>query len=84
LSKGYIAIVDAEDYESLKDYPWFAMTVHGRAYAAHKPANSKKSFLMHRMILKAQPGDRIFFVDDQPLNNRRQNLILKPAKKKAA
>jgi hypothetical protein len=84
LSKGYIAIVDAEDYESLKDFPWFAMTVHGRAYAAYKPANSKKSFLMHRILSQAGSGERVFWLDGQTLNNRRSNLTVRASKKKAA
>jgi hypothetical protein len=80
ISRGYHALVDAEDYERVLAYcrNW---TVHtsadGQVYAkAHVPGSGKrgKSIRLHRFLLDAKPGELVDHWDGDGLNNCRYNL----------
>lgn len=74
LAKGNFAIVDDEDFESLKDFRWFLS--HG--YAARSTGcprlNNRSTALMHRMILGVIKGEQVDHINMDTLDNRRSNL----------
>ncbi len=72
LTKGKIAIVDAEDYEHLKQYKWYADIQTGRFYAC-RFANKKKIY-MHRYLTNPPDGLVVDHIDGNGLNNCRSNL----------
>lgn len=77
LTRGFVALVDDEDYESLSKWKWSADKV-GYAYRmAYDPATRKQRYQsMHRQILGLSPDDRRFVdhIDLNKSNNRRANL----------
>jgi len=72
LTKGQVAIVDAEDYEWLSKYKWHAVKT-GDKYYAYRSRN-KRSLSMHRMIMNEPKGMIVDHKDGNGLNNRRSNL----------
>lgn len=83
LTRGYVAVVDDEDYEELSRHKWGAHIDKNNVYARRlqrktEYGNSKpKPVYMHRQILGV--ADRRIDVDHRDhdgLNNRRQNLRL--------
>lgn len=75
LTRGYIAKVSPEDYARVACLPWFALVTKGGVYAAYKPSYSKKTILLHRLILDAPPGVLVDHVRrDEKLNCTRENL----------
>jgi hypothetical protein len=80
LTKGKIAIVDAEDHERLARYSWYAI-YHKSSdmyYAARndRSIGEKICVLMHREILGLGKDDKRLgdHIDRNSLNNRRLNL----------
>jgi hypothetical protein len=72
LTKGFVALVDDEDYEWLSCYNWCAAVTKNNVYAKR----NLKGILMHREILKYHGYD-IHFVDHfdhNGLNNQKSNL----------
>ena len=50
LTKGYITLIDDEDYQRIMAFgPWMALVTDGKVYAAH--SKNKHTYLMHRFIL---------------------------------
>jgi len=85
LTRGYVALVDAEDYEWLtRDYKWcvcFSRRKNTepspRAYSRIRGSGracSSKLILMHRLITNAPRGLDVDHIDHNGLNNRRNNL----------
>jgi hypothetical protein len=72
LTKGKVAIVDAEDYEWLSKYKWHAVDTGGKFYAYR--CRNKRSISMHRMIMGEPKGKVVDHRDGNSLNNRRSNL----------
>lgn len=77
LTKGYVAIVDAVDYEWLMQWQWCAWvrsnTVYARSNA--KRVNGKsRAILMHRLILGVDSNVDVDHRDGNGLNNVRLNL----------
>ncbi len=79
LTKGYVALVDDEDYNKVAAFPWSA-TVCRDSTGAIKSVYAKRtehgtSVMMHRFILGLQ--GRHIFVDHENrcgLDNRRRNM----------
>lgn len=75
LTKGYVAIVDDEDYELVSTFKWYALTPKAtdRIYAV-----SRRGFVyMHRLILGLHPGDPyVDHINRDGLDNRRANVRL--------
>lgn len=69
LTKGYVAIVDDEDYAALILYKWHAHETNGAVYAA-----SSRVGLMHRFLLGLKPGEEVDHKDRNGLNNQRSNI----------
>jgi hypothetical protein len=72
LTKGKVAIVDAEDYEWLSKYKWHAVYTGSKFYAYR--CRNKRSISMHRMIMGEPKGKVVDHIDGNSLNNRRSNL----------
>jgi hypothetical protein len=72
LTKGKVAIVDAEDYKWLSKYKWHAVDTGGKFYAYR--CRNKRSISMHRMIMGEPKGMVVDHRDGNSLNNRRSNL----------
>lgn len=75
LTKGYVALVDEEDYEWLSQFKW---CVNSDGYAVKASQNGFKRIAvrMHREILQAPKNFDIDHVNCNRLDNRRSNLRL--------
>lgn len=75
LSQGLFALVDAEDYDLVKDYKWCADFKNGRCYAMRKIKRTI-TIRMHRLILGLTPGDGkiVDHKNGNGLDNRRENI----------
>jgi hypothetical protein len=80
LSKGFVALVDAADYDWLSQWKWHArVKPNGAAYAARAGTGEegkRGSVLMHRVILGAEPPEYGDHISGDTLDNRRDNLRL--------
>lgn len=79
LTRGYVALVDLDDYEMLSRLKWRAkVEADGRVYAsAHLPRSGKrgKAVVMHRYILGVtDPLVKVDHRNGDGLNNTRDNL----------
>jgi hypothetical protein len=76
LTRGYVALVDDEDYDTLAQYKWHASTTCGITYAFHSFADGGRirSVPMHRVIMSPTPDMQIDHVNHDGLDNRRENL----------
>ena len=86
LSRGFVAIVDADDYEWLSKYKWCVVT-NGKRFgnrpfalttvkAEYDGETWTKRELMHRMILGIRQRDSVVVdhINGNSLDNRRNNL----------
>ncbi len=74
LTRGYVAIVDAADYDWLMQFKWqwsCGYASHSKRVAGRKNA---VAILMHRMIVNPLPGFEIDHINGDRLDNRRCNL----------
>lgn len=69
LTQGQITIIDAQDWDLVKNYRWCLSSKRHLKYAI-TPQNIK----MHRLILTVPMGKFVDHIDHNPLNNRRNNL----------
>lgn len=84
LTKGYITIVDDEDFDWLNQWRWYASVggiKNNKPYAArkalrHTPTGRQEHILMHRLILNAPPDKMGDHINGDSLDNRRRNLRL--------
>lgn len=70
LTKGKVAIVDDEDFESLSQFKWHCSV----GYAMRREYPSRKILLMHRVILNPPEGKEPDHINGDRLDNRRCNL----------
>ena len=74
LTQGKVAVVDAADYDWLRQYKWYANKKSAGFYACtHK---SYRLLYMHRLITDAPAELVVDHIDRNSLNNRRSNLRL--------
>lgn len=79
LSQGLFALVDDRDYERLSAHTWSAQRIGNKAYAARniwRAGMSGIQIYMHREVLSAPSGVFVDHINDDGLDNRRQNLRL--------
>lgn len=77
LSRGLFAIVDADDYEFLMQWKWYAKVGPRSVYAwrdQYLPGGKRIKIFMHRVILETPAGMGTDHVDCDGLNNTRGNL----------
>lgn len=78
LTKGYVALVDDEDFEFLSKFNWYAQKMKGKYYAyrsAHKNEGERGTkIVMHRIIAKTPRGMECDHSDHNTLNNQKYNL----------
>jgi hypothetical protein len=73
LTKGYVAIVDDEDFDLVAKFKWYAFGKRKKIYAGRSPGTGLLS--MHRVILGiTDPKIQVDHRDGDGLNNRRYNL----------
>jgi hypothetical protein len=74
LTRGLHALVDAEDYEWLKDYKWHATysRASGTMYACRR--DGRRTVLLHRQIMNPPKGMVVDHINGNGLDNRRCNL----------
>lgn len=56
LTKGKVALVDADDYESVTAHEWLAVCSNGRWYAARFTWKPKRQLFLHRFLLGTPRG----------------------------
>ena len=79
LSKGYVALVDDEDYEDASRFKWSACEKGHNVYALRNIRINGKyhSLYLHRYLMSLSClGKHIDHIDGNGLNNRRENLRL--------
>lgn len=69
LTKGYITVIDDEDYKKICHCKWQVWIGKNVLYAVNR--NGKK---MHRLIMDAKDGESIDHKDGNGLNNKKSNL----------
>jgi HNH endonuclease len=74
LTRGKVALVDAEDLATVLNYKWHAFPI-GHTWYAATSVNGRRSYL-HRMILRAPQGLVTDHKNGDGLDNRRENLRL--------
>jgi len=77
LSKGYVALVDDEDYERVAQFKWCVVMPGKNVYAVRRvrrPEGGWTSQSLHRFLLHAGAGERVGHVDGNGLNCVRANL----------
>jgi hypothetical protein len=74
LTKGYVALVDDEDYELVSQYKWYPEKGTNTYYAKGNIGNKFRdgSIRMHNLIL----GKLVDHINGDGLDNRRENLRL--------
>lgn len=76
LTKGLVALVDADDFEWLSQWKWRASFSQGRvsAVAWIGPADNRRVVRLHRKLMCPPPGMVVDHIDGDTLNNTRANL----------
>lgn len=74
LNKGYVAIVDDEDYEELSKYKWAVCYGRHTNYATRSKNVNNESNRMHRIITNCQDGFCVDHINHNGLDNRKENL----------
>lgn len=76
LTKGFIALVDDEDYDYLNHWKWYVYIDRTYRYAIRTESKSRKRIKMHRVILNAPDHLLVDHIDHNGLNNQRYNIRL--------
>lgn len=73
LTKGYDAIVDAEDYSDVARFKWTALVAKSGIIYAYRREN-RKTIYLHRYIMQPSAGLVVDHANHNGLDNRRKNL----------
>jgi hypothetical protein len=77
LTRGLLAQVDADDYERVSQFKWYAKAgKQGKWYAASDRPGKAHEQKLHRFILNAPPDIQVDHRDGDGLNCQRANLRL--------
>ena len=68
-----VALVDDEDYKILNQYKW-SLNVYGYAQTNITNVDKRISKSMHRLIMNEPKGFEIDHIDQNSLNNQKNNL----------
>jgi hypothetical protein len=72
LTRGFVALVDDEDYERISTYRWHFCPHTTSNYA--NTAHDGTTVGMHRIIMNAKSGEEVDHINYDGLDNRRSNL----------
>jgi len=77
LGDGLYALINAEDYELIEPYEWYAHQHHCSTYAAAraKIRGRWRTLRMHRLIAHTPPRMITHHLNHNTLDNRRENLL---------
>ena len=73
LTQGKYAIVDNDDYKELNKHKWYLLDGRYAARVSWRKGDSL-GFLMHRIILKVKKEEKCDHINNNGLDNRKQNL----------
>lgn len=76
LTRGFVALVDDEDYERAAQYPWFACPRRYTCYARSRLRSSGPMVYLHRFVLQAEQGEQVDHISGDGLDCRRANMRL--------
>lgn len=77
LTRGLFAKIDDSDFEWLSSRKWYISTGgHGYLYAGSSASHTKRTDLMHRIIMNAPHGMEVDHINHDTLDNQRHNLRL--------
>ncbi len=76
LSQGYEAVIDTADAPLVGNFNWTAKISHRTVYAHRKTQLNgvQRVFLLHRVLAGEPSGMQVDHIDNDGLNNRRENL----------
>jgi hypothetical protein len=74
LTKGYVAIVDDEDYERVNQFGWHCDNRNRVFYARRNFSSARKQIFMHRFIMGTPREMAIDHINHNGLDNRKTNL----------
>ena|SRR3990167_6938523 len=82
LTRGLVATVDADDYETIASFTWFARRPRKTSAVWYAVRNASVRhdgrrggcIYMHRVVAGAAPHEEVDHADGNGLNNRRMNL----------
>ena len=76
LTKGYVAIIDADDLEIVNTSNWYASVKPRTVYAIRAVYNNGAQHILrlHRIIMKAPFGMEVDHINGNGLDNRKINL----------
>jgi len=75
LTKGYVALVDDEDYRSVIKYSWYIQN-HTCIYAARRINSTLGSEYLHNFLMSPPKGFTVDHIDRNGLNCQRYNMRL--------
>lgn len=81
LTRGYMAVIDDEHADVAGRYRWRVLVQPHTCYAvARLPRlyGKQRSLYLHRLIVRAGPGERVEHLDHDGLMNCRANLRIRP------
>lgn len=76
LTRGYVAMVDDEDYERVSNIHWHAVIHRKKVYAQRPLYKQTGPASLHRFILDAPKGFEVDHIDGNSLNCTRKNMRL--------
>lgn len=79
LTRGFVALVDDEDFEALVQFKWRAFAgpgvrTHYATRMVRSDSGARTDVRMHRVIMAAPTGLEVDHIDGNGLNNQRSNL----------
>lgn len=73
LTRGLVAIVDAEDYERVCNVRWYPQ-IRSPEHIYARTKIGGKTVMMHRVVTNAPPGAHVDHINRNCLDNRKVNL----------
>ena len=82
LTRGYVALVDNEDFERVARYKWWALVLPRQIYACSTKPGGGKIYLHRFIVNETDPKCLVEHLDRNGLNCQKKNLQPKTTKSK--